>query len=50
MTSFEPQQWTNSLMADEYVVGDNVATPAGKINLSNYYQWQIRYKEPVGAR
>lgn len=40
----QSEEWTNSLISDEYIAGalPLEATPAAKINLANYYQWEIR--------
>lgn len=46
--SFEPQRWTNSLAADSYFMGIGVVdSPPARIDLTNFYQWQIRLVDSV---
>jgi len=44
--TYEPQRWENSLVAQSYVAGDDFST-AARIDLSNFYEWNIHLQESV---
>jgi hypothetical protein len=46
--TFEPSRWENSLIATKHVCGDSAAT-AARIDLSNFYQWEIRLSTSVNV-
>ena len=42
--NFEPDQWTNSLVATQYRSTPDTPT---RLDLSNLYQWEIRFTQPI---